>query len=97
MENPLGNGNESMSWLVSFLSIWPRILSPNDNFLLFGANCKEDIKVIEGKTYTILGKEVTFKFEVVPSDMKFLAFFNVELNNAAQFFFSVLPQFPKEM
>ena len=45
-----------MSWLVSFLSIGPRTLSPNDNFLLFGANCKEDIKVIEGKTYTILGK-----------------------------------------
>ena len=91
-----------MSWLVSFLNVGSRVASPNDNFLLFGANCKEDhavvkkftqqlasqIAAIEMKTHTVSGKEVTFTFELVPSDMKFLAFLNGELNNAAKYFSS---------
>lgn len=36
-----GKWDESLSWLVSFLNVGPRVASPNDNFLLFGANCKE--------------------------------------------------------
>ena len=36
-----GKWDESMSWLISFLNVGPRVGSPNDNFLLFGANCKE--------------------------------------------------------
>ena len=35
-----------MSWLISFLNVGPRVASPNDNFLLFGANCKEDHMVV---------------------------------------------------
>ena len=41
-----GKWDQSMSWLVSFLNVGPRVASPNDNFLLFGANCKEDHKVV---------------------------------------------------
>ena len=99
---PFGKWDESMSWLVSFLNVGPRVASPNDNFLLFGANCKEDhpcveqftlqltskIEAIEKKTYTVSEKQVTFTFELVPSDMKFLAFLNGELNNAATYFSS---------
>ena len=87
---PFGKWDESMSWLVSFINVGARVASPNENFLLFGANCKEDhpamrvfrrqlsskIEEIEKKTYTVLGIQVTFSFELVPSDMKFLSFLN---------------------
>ena len=36
-----------MAWLVSFLNVGPWVASPNENFLLFGANCKEDHMVVE--------------------------------------------------
>ena len=99
---PFGKWDESMSWLVSFLNVGARVASPNDNFLLFGANCKEDhpavrlftkqlasqIEEIEKTSYTVLGVQVTFSFELVPSDMKFLCFINGELNNAANYFSS---------
>ena len=71
---PFGKWDESMSCLVSFLNVGARVASPNDNFLLFGANCKEDhpavrlftkqlasqIEEIEQKTYTVSGVQVTF-------------------------------------
>lgn len=77
-----------------------RVASPIDNFLLFGASCKEDhpvvkqftqqlaskIEKIEKKTYRVSDKQVTF--ELIPSDIKFLAFLNGELNNAATYFSS---------
>ena len=100
---PFGKWDESVSWLVSFLNVGPRIASPNDNFLLFGANCKETDEVvvqfckllakecaeIEQRTYTI-GDDVTvkFTFDLVPSDMKFLAFINGEISNSACYFSS---------
>ena len=87
---------------MSFLNVGPRVATPNDNFLLFGASCKEDhpcvkqftqqlssnIEAIEKKTYTVSEKQVTFTFELLPSDMKFLTFLNGELNNAATYFSS---------
>ena len=99
---PFGKWDQSMSWLISFLNVGPRVASPNDNFLLFGANCKEDhevvvrfteklaadIEVIEKKTYTVMGKEVTFSFDLLPGDMKFLAFINGGLSNSAKYFSS---------
>lgn len=74
--------------------------SPNDNFLLFGANCKETNEVvvkfckflaeqcqtIEEKTYSLGGMRVKFSFELVPSDMKILAFMNGEQSNSATYF-----------
>ena len=67
---------------------------------MFGANCKEDheviarfteklasdIETIEKKTYTVMGKEVTFSFDFLPGNMKFLAFVNSELTNSAKYF-----------
>lgn len=99
---PFGKWDKSMSWLVSFLNVGPRVASPNDNFLLFGANCKEDhevvtrftekiaadIEVIEKKTFTVIGKDVTFSFNLLPGDMKFLAYINGELSNSAKYFSS---------
>ena len=38
---PFGKWDQSMSWLISFINVGPRVASPSDNFLLFGANCKE--------------------------------------------------------
>ena len=97
--DPFGKWDESISWLVSFLNVGARVASPNDNFLLFGANCREDhpavrlftkqlasqIEEIEKKSYSVSGVQVTFSFELVPSDMKFLCFINGELNNAANY------------
>jgi len=82
--------------------VGPRVASPNDNFLLFGANCKEDHEVvtrftkkiaadiegIEKKTYTVMGKDVTFSYDLLPGDMKFLAYINGELSNSAKYFSS---------
>ena len=87
---PFGKWDESMSWLVSFLNVGPRVASPNDNFLLFGANCKETHEIvrqfckilatncaaIEQHTYNVCGVQVKFSFDLFPSDMKFLAFVN---------------------
>lgn len=99
---PFGKWVESVSWLVSFLNVGARVASPNENFLLFRANCEEDypavrlftkqlasqIKEIEKKAYTVSGVQVTFSFELVPSDMKFLCFLNGELSNSAGYFSS---------
>ena len=39
---PFGKDDTACSWLVSFLNIGQGILSSNENFLLFGANCSEN-------------------------------------------------------
>jgi hypothetical protein len=96
---PFGKWDESMSWLVSFLNVGPRVASPNDKFLLFGANCKEVVvqfctllvkgcAEIEQRTYNIGDVTVKFTFDLVPSDMKFLAFTNAEISNSACYFSS---------
>lgn len=100
---PFGKWDESMAWLVSFLNVGPRVASPNDNFLLFGSNCNEthdavikytkmlgaQCSAIEQKSYSVCGiNNVSFTFELLPSDMKFLAFLNGELSNSAKFFSS---------
>ena len=67
----------------------PRVASPNDNFLLFGANCKEDhevvkrftdklaadMEVIEKKTYIVMGKEVSFSFDLLPGGHEIPGFY----------------------
>ncbi|CAH3185961.1 unnamed protein product, partial [Porites lobata] len=47
-----------------------------------------DMEKIESKSYTVLGKNVTFSFDLLPGDMKFLAYINGELSNAAKYFSS---------
>ena len=43
---PFGKDDTALSWLVSFLNCGPRICSHEENFLLRGANCKEDSEPI---------------------------------------------------
>ena len=101
---PFGKESEATAWLISFLNVGSRVACCNDNFLLCGANCKEDsivmvryatdlfnaISVLESKQYTDVVDDVTisFTFELVPADMKWLAFYSGELNNAAYYFSS---------
>ena len=95
-----GKDDEATCWLLSFINLTDRIASCYENFLLCGANSAEgsmpmiryaehlrdDISRIEQKEYEIQGKKVSFKFEFVPSDMKWLATFSGELSNAAYYF-----------
>ena len=76
---PFGKWDESMSWLVSFLIVGPRVASPNDNFLLFGANCKETHEVVKlfcklltdncaaiERTFNVGDVQVKFTFDLFP-------------------------------
>jgi hypothetical protein len=38
---PFGKFDQSCAWLVSFLNIGHKILSSEENFLIFGSNCSE--------------------------------------------------------
>ena len=76
---PFGK-DECCAWLVSILNIGKGVLSSDENFLLFGANCNEtcvpvrrfiklliaDITQIESTTYTIQCREysVNIKFQI---------------------------------
>ena len=42
-----------------------------------------DMEKIESKSYTVLGKNVTFSFDLLPGDMKFLAYINGELSECS--------------
>ena len=75
---PFGRDDSACSWLVSFLNIGQGVLSSDENFLLFGANCAEnclpvkrflgklmtDIKRIQSSSYSILakGESIDVKF-----------------------------------
>mgnify|MGYP001794764206 CR=1 FL=1 len=94
---PFGNDDQALAWLMSFLSCDKRISRPEENYLLFGANCSEDCKATrryirmlrsqieknEKNTYLLIvngeRKNVTFYFELLPNDMKYLAFIAGEL------------------
>ena len=39
---PFGKDDTSCAWLISFLNIGRGVLSSNENFLIFGANCSEN-------------------------------------------------------
>lgn len=96
---PFGKANEACAWLVSFLNVSERVASPDDNFLICGANCKEDhplmlqygklqklqMTAIASQTFTVRDQQVKFEFKLVPSDMKWLAKFSGELSNSAKY------------
>lgn len=85
---PFGKDDEATAWLVSCLNVGNHIASQNENFLLAGANCSEshlcmqryakklvhDMNIIATKDYQINGFNVKFSFELLPTDMKWLAF-----------------------
>ncbi len=97
---PFGKYEQSCAWLISFLNIGHRILSSDDNFLIFGSNCSEESAVvkkyismiskqiveIEQTTFSINNKNIKFRFSELPNDMKMLAFLAGELPNSAKYF-----------
>ncbi len=99
---PFGKYNEATAWLISFLNVGERIASCNESHLICGANCSEehpamvaygkelrsDIEKIEKKSYLVEGINVCFSFELIPADMKWLAFISGELPNSAKYFSS---------
>ena len=38
---PFGKYDQSCAWLISFLNVGHRVLSNEDNFLIFRSNCSE--------------------------------------------------------
>ncbi|XP_070545138.1 uncharacterized protein [Ptychodera flava] len=99
---PFGKHGQATAWLVSFLNVCHRVASPDDNFLLLGANVKEDdplmiefarslsnqLESIEKCKYSVHDLNVTFQVSLLPFDQKGLATMCGELSNAAQFFSS---------
>ena len=98
---PFGKDDTATAYLVSFLNLLQRVQSCNDNHLILGANCEEDhplmksytnhlteeMEEVEGKQLpTERGKQVVFKFELIPSDMKWMSSHSGELNNCATYF-----------
>ena len=97
---PFGKEDTACAWLVSFLNRGKHILSSNENFMIFGANCSEDsvvvrryvsylfkeISVMEKQSYSIGDREIRFKFSEFPNDSKMLAFLAGELPVSAKFF-----------
>ena len=95
---PFGKHNEAISWLLSFLNVGNRVASCDENHLIFGANCpeehpsvieygrqlKRDIERIEKTSFVIQNQRVTFTFELLPADMKWLAFISGKLPNSAK-------------
>ena len=96
---PFGKANEACSWLVSFLNVTERVASPDDNFFICGAYCKEDhpsmlqyakhlkseVMSTESQTFSIRDYEEKFEVKLIPADMKRLSTFSGELNNAATY------------
>ena len=97
---PFGKFDQSCAWLVSFLNIGHKILSSEDNFLIFGSNCSEtspavtkyismvakEIEEIEKASFKINNLVIKFKFSEIPNDMKMLAYLAGELPNSAKYF-----------
>ena len=88
-------------YLVSFMNLLQQVQSCNNNHLILGAKCEEDhalmksysnhlreeMEKVEGKQLTNeRGKQVVFKFELIPSDMKWMSSHSGELNNCATYF-----------
>lgn len=99
---PFGKDDCATAYLISFLNVLNKVASCDHNYLLMGANCEEghpsmiaytrhvvsEMISIEKKEYSKEGLCIKFKFELIPSDMKWIATMSGELNNAATFFSS---------
>ncbi|XP_022779300.1 uncharacterized protein LOC111320851 isoform X2 [Stylophora pistillata] len=101
MKFPRDNKPVLDAYLVSILNLLNRVESCNDNHLLMGANCAEDtplmkqytkhlvqeMELMEGaKVTTDQGHVVEFRFQLIPSDMKWVSSMSGELNNCAIYF-----------
>lgn len=101
---PFGKDDEATVWSISSLNVASHIASPNQNFLIAGANCSEtrvhakvckrryarklvnDINSITSKSCKVMDFGVKVSFELLPSDMTWLAFMGGEMPNAAFYF-----------
>lgn len=97
---PFGKHESACSFLISFLNVGRKVMSSNDNFIVFGANCQETSPVVkkyvnsavrqivdlEGKIFEIEGLSVTFKIKELPNDMKMVAMLAGELSISARYF-----------
>ena len=98
---PFGKDDTVTAYLVCSLNLLNRVQCCNGNHLLLGANCEEDypflksysnhlkeeMEQIEGKTLTTeRGEQVVFKFELMPSDIKWISSHSRELNNCVTYF-----------
>lgn len=98
-----GKDDEATAWLISFLNSGSHITSEKVNFLLGGANFCEthivmqrfarrlvqhEFQSIEKESFLVRNHRVKFSLKLFPSDMKFLASYSGELNNAAHYFSS---------
>ena len=63
---PFGKDDTACSWLVSFLNIGRGVLSSNENFLIFGANCKEDALPVKRYINILLSDICSIEKEVFP-------------------------------
>ena len=77
---PCGKDDTACAWLVGLLNITRGVLSSNENYLLFGANCSEnseavkrylkhllaEIDIVQSKTYVLThkGQSVNVKFRI---------------------------------
>ena len=96
---PFGKFDQSCAWLISFLNVGHKILSSQDNFLIFGSNCSEqsiaakryiamiskEMEQIEKCSFHVNDAIIRFKFAEIPNDMKMLAFLAGELTNSAKY------------
>lgn len=53
---PFGKDDTACSWLVGILNITRGVLSSNENFLIFGANCHEDSVPVKRYIQKLLGE-----------------------------------------
>ena len=97
---PFGKQDTACSWLCSFLNRGKHVLSSNENFLIFGANCHEDslvvqryvkflfneISHIEKQIFSVDGVDFKFRFSEFPNDLKMLAVLAGELPVSARYF-----------
>ena len=94
---PFGKDDVATAYLVSFLNVLGLVASCDHNFLIMGANCKEDhplmlsyteylvkeMDAIEKKKYHVRNVEVTFQWKLIPADQKWITKMGGELNNAS--------------
>jgi hypothetical protein len=96
---PSGKFDTATTLLVSLTNVTTLLASCDHNYMLLGANAKEDdenlLKIyrqlfdqmaqIESKRYEVQGTSVSFTCDLLPNDLKMLATFAGELNNASTF------------
>ena len=52
----------------------------------YGKLLRKEMEMIEKKSYLIEGISISFSLELLPADMKWLAFISGELTNSATYF-----------